>query len=256
MILNKWLPLAVPILAWLSLEAVLLRPDLVYVSAVFVLLLQFFAARQFTLKAARDSRWWQAMILPASLSAALLAFATLLPQPGLVHLLFLANAVFLYLYWRNLYYYLIDTENYRSQSLENLAAYGNFVSIYFLASFIYGLQVFINADTWLLMILLLGFVFLSAYQVLWSNGVLSHQAWPYILIVCVLMLETAWALSFMTLSYYILGLVVAVVFYMAMGLIRFYLRGSLSPKAIRLYLISGFVSILVVLFTANWISHN
>jgi len=65
----------------------------------------------------------------------------------------------------------------------------------------------------------------------------------------------AWAASFTSLSFYILGLILAVCYYILIGLIRFYLLGRLTRQTIKLYLIFGLSSIFLVLLTAKWIAY-
>jgi len=73
------------------------------------------------------------------------------------------------------------------------------------------------------------------------------------LLVCLVLVELAWSISFLTLSYYILGLILAICYYILIGLVRFYLLGTLDKKIAKLYLIYGFGALLIVLLTSRWI---
>ena len=67
------------------------------------------------------------------------------------------------------------------------------------------------------------------------------------------LIEIAWSLSFWPLSYYILGLVMAIFYYIIIGIVRFYLLNELDRKIIKLYLVFGFLGITLVLLTARWL---
>ena len=253
---NNWIPAAVAILSGLAMQMFFFSPGLIFVAAVAIALLQFFAARQFCLAAAGSERWYRLIILPLVFSAGLIMFVTMLFSRFLVQFLFAVNVAFLYLYWRNIFRHEASSSRWRRTAMLNISAYGNFTAYYFLASAIYGLQVFISADTWVLMLIMLAATLLMAYQSAWANGIASTAAWPYILILSVVLLQISWSTSFLTLSYYILGLIAAISYYIAMGLTRLHLLGSLNKKTVGIYLASGFGSILAVLLTSNWISHN
>jgi len=63
----------------------------------------------------------------------------------------------------------------------------------------------------------------------------------------------AWSVSFLTLSYYVLGLIVAICYYVLIGLVKAYLLDNLSAKTVKWYLIFGFLALILVLLTARWI---
>ena len=50
-----------------------------------------------------------------------------------------------------------------------------------------------------------------------------------------------------------MGLILALCYYMLVGLVRFYLLGSINPRIVRLYLLFGFACMAAVLLTARWI---
>ena len=225
---------------------------MIYISTAIILASFAFTARQFVIASNKAEKWWNYFILPALFSLNLIVFSTMVSDTFLLQVLFVLNLVFLYMYFRSIFYYLTEHSKYKEHSMENFSSFINFLSVYFLASGIYGLQSFLNAPIWLLMIIFLAEICLIIYQVMWANKINLKMGFFYIIIAGLTMLELAWSISFLTLSYYILGLIVVVCYYILIGMIRFYLLGTLTATQIKQYLIFGFSSILVVLFTARW----
>lgn len=250
---NRFLPLIIPGVVFLFLELFYFYPKLIYVSLVFVLLLFLFAARQFVLSSEKEEKSWNILILPSVFTINLVMFSTLVSSKFFIQFLFFLCVVFLYYCFRTFYFYLIKTGSYKKYSLENISSYGNFLAFYFLASSVYGLQSFLNAPLWLLMLFLLVFIALIVYQTIWVNQINLKEGMFFLLLIDLILLELAWSISFLTLSYYILGLVLTISYYILIGLIRFYLLGILNRRHVKLYLVFGFSSILFVLLTARWL---
>jgi len=229
---------------------------LVYVALVLFILAVFFTCRQFAIASQHSEKWWDLAILPIIFFIGIIGLSILLPSASLVQFLFAVCVIFQYLYFRSVYSYLFKPKKYRFGTLENLSSYGNFLAFYFIASTIYGLQVFVNFDVWLLVLILVFFTALIVYQVLWVNKIERKRSILFILLACLILAEIAWAASFLTLSFYILGLLTAICYYILIGLTRFYLLNKLDAKVIKYYLIFGFGSLLIVMLTAKWISTN
>lgn len=253
---NRFLPLIVPLITLLLLEVYRFHPRLLYVVVILVILLFFFTARQFILASKKKEKWLNYFLLPALFFGGLTLFSTMIPSKFLVQSLFVINTLFIYFYFRAIYHLLSGSTKYGNNVLQNLSSYGNFLAVYFVASSVYGLQVFLGVQTWLLMVVLLFVIMSVVYQVLWANGIDIRKGYLYALIMCLVLVEIAWSASFLTLSFYILGLIFAICYYILIGLIRFYLLGRLTKSLIKIYLIFGFSSILVVLLTANWVSFD
>ena len=253
---NRLLPIIAPLFVLVNEEIFFYFPKMIYVIAVLNTLIYFFVIRQFIRASKRKENWLNFLILPVLFLIGSMFFSSMVSSKWLVQLLFILNAGFAYLYFRTVYRFLIDIKEYQADGLENISSYGNFLSFYFIASAIYGLQVFLNINIWILMIALLLAILVIIYQVFWANRIDVNARFFYMLIIGLILVEMAWAASFMTLSFYILGLVLAVCYYMIIGLTRFYLLNTLSRSIIKSYLIFGFSSILLVLLTSNWISFN
>lgn len=250
---NRFLPLLVVVFVAALSEIFFFWPQMIYVILVLAILLFFFVARQFTKASSENESWWNYLILPAFFFSSLIVFSAMIPNRFLVQLLFILNIIFLYIYFRTIYYCLIKTDYYRDYSMENLSAYGNFLTFYFISSAVYGFQSFLNISVWFLIIIMLVATGLIVYQVMWINKIDIQIGFFYILLICLVIAELVWAASFLPLSFYILGLFLSICYYMLIGLAKFYLLAKLEKKVIKLYLGFGFFSILIVLFTSRWL---
>jgi hypothetical protein len=226
---------------------------MIYVVSVILCLLFFFTIRQFILESKSQENIGNYMLLPMIFTLAIIIFSTLMPFPFLIQILLFFNYLFLNFYFRSIFRFLLKKSHYQNNSLENFSSYGNFFSIYLISSALYGFQSFLGADVWLIIIFLLSVITLIIYQVLWANKILTKQSLLYIIILPLIYIEFAWSISFLSLSFYILGLILAIAYYIGIGLTKFYLIGKLNSQILKMYLIFGFVSLFAVLVTSRWI---
>lgn len=249
---NRFLPLVIPILILSFAEIYFFKNSLIYAVAIICLLLLFFAVRQFLIAGNSSDAWYNYFICPGLLIAGTISFSTLVTSKLFVQFLFFGLMVLLYSYLRTLYVYLVNFNLRQKESLENFSAYGNFLSFYFITSTLYGIRSFLNFSVWPLMLILLVVTALIIYQSLWINGVKLKISSFYTLLLSLVITELAWTATFLTLSFYILGLIVTICYYILIGLTRFYLKGELDNKVIKLYLIFGLCSMFIVLLSARW----
>lgn len=230
-----------------------IRPYYAFIFLAILVFLYAFTVYRFIAETVRIKRWWNFIILPSCFSISIVAFMVLNSSTTLVWILFLLNFIFIYIYFRTIF----DVINFKEKkdylALENMSSYGNFLSVYFFGAAIYGLQSFLNLPVYFLMILFFTFITLVVYQVIWANRIESSKSRLFIVLVCMVMLQLAWSISFLTLSYYMLGLVLAIYYYVLIGIVRFYLRGKLDMKIVKLYIFFGAFSMLSVLLTATWL---
>lgn len=251
--LNRFLPLAIPLLVFFADEIYYFYPKLIYVVAVLSVLLIFFAIWQFSCQSEIDKKWWNYLILPAVMSTSVMAYSVFLSGKLSIQLLFIFNLVFLYLYFRHVYYYLLNPAAYAVFSIENLSSYVNWLTFFFLAATIYGLESFLNLPTSWLMLVMLGTTALIIYQIIWAYKIELKAGLPYILISCLILTELSWSISFLPFNYNISGLALAICYYVIIGLVKNHLLDKLDSKKVKIYLILGSVSLFLILFTAKWL---
>ncbi len=250
---NRFLPLLAPIFAFIFLEFYFFWPKMVFVFSLFFYLLIFFSIRQFIKKSSQEENLFNFFIFPLVSFASVVAFSALLTNKFLVHSIFLLEFILIFIYFRSIYYKLLNINKYVKGHLENFSSYANFISFYFLSSAIYGYQVYLGINFSVLSLFFLLVSFLIIYQVFWINNLYSKENIFFIFLIVFCLLEMSWVISFMSLSYYISGLLLSVCYYIIIGLSRFFLLNKINKKIIRSYLVFGFLSIIIVLLTARWI---
>ncbi|MCK5416507.1 hypothetical protein KAI92_03710 [Candidatus Parcubacteria bacterium] len=249
----RFLPLLIPIIIGFLFELFYWKPKLIYYILILIVFLFYYTIRKFLKFSKVKESLIGLLVLPVYFTIGLVVFSTMVSNKVLVQFLFFINIVFLYFYFLSIYNYLLNVDKYKKGSLENFSSHGNFLSIFFIASSVYGLQSLVGISIVKLFFVLLLALLSIVYQVVWANKIDKRIGGMYILIACLVMIELAWALSFLTLSFYVLGLILAIYYYTLIGLVRFYLLGDFRKQIVKLYLIFGLSSIIVVLLTSRWI---
>jgi len=250
---NKFLTLIVPVLVYVLEEIYFLYPQKVYVILVLIFLSFFFLTRQYSLEGGGEEKFYNLMILPTLFTFGLIVFSFYVSSKIFIHFSFVVNLVFLYFYFRTIYYYLIKKEGYITGAMENLSAYGNFLTFFFFSSFFYATQKYLGINIWKLVAFVMIISFLIMYQIVWVNKIDKRIGLFYIFLIGLIIVELAWSISFLTLNFYVLGLLLAINFYILVGLTRFYFMGRFNAKIVKMYLVYGLFSILTVLLSARWI---
>jgi hypothetical protein len=236
-----------PLLNFFLFEAFFFRPKLFYIALIVSSLLIMLAVRKITGKKINQRDFWNFSILPLLFSGVIAAYSLIITNHPFIHLLFILNLLSSLYYLKNIY------QGERSEFLENFSSYGNFLIAFFSFSAIYGLKTFLNVPIWILIIAAAAVIILIIYQIFWANGVAVKANIFFIFIACLILTQLAWALYFLPFSYNVLGLILAICYYMQIGLIKLCLSQKLTIRNIKLYLISGLSGIFLILLTAKWI---
>ncbi len=248
----RFLPLLTPLISLFLLELFYFKYKLIYLSVFLLFILFYFTVDNFLKYSKVKESLLGLLLLPTYYTIGLVSFSVMISDGRLVQFLFLLNVLFLHFYFLIIYNYLINCEKYKQGTLENFSSHGNFIAMYFIASSVYGLQSLVNFSVVLLILVLLIFLVAVVHQVFWVNKIKNKTGQIYIFISILVIMQLAVALWFLTLSFYILGLLLAIYYYTLIGLIRFYLLGDFRRNIVKLYFILGFSSILIVLLTARW----
>ncbi|MDO9399199.1 MAG: hypothetical protein Q7T79_00715 [bacterium] len=252
---NYLLPLLTPLIVFVFLEIFFGYPKMIYIILVLINLIIFFTVWRLTKASKIDKQWWNFLILPALMSSMVIAYSIFLNNNNkiLIQLLFIASIIFLYFYLYCVYYYLIRPQSYKTFSIENISSYGNLLTFFLTASTIYGLQSFLNLPIWILEIIMSVIIFLIVYQIIWANKIDFKKGLPYILVCCLILIEFSWSISFLPFNYNIAGLILTIGYYILASLMKDHLLDKLNKKAIKIYLSIGLISLLLILFTAQWL---
>lgn len=240
-----------PIITLLLLELFFFYPKFFYISLILVNLLIVISIKKITNPKTSLVNMLNSLILPILFSTSLMIYSILLTSKFFIHFLFIVNFFFIYYYLKNIY--LKGRESSEAIGFfENVSSYGNFLTLFFTFSAIYGMKSFLNTPIWPLVLIMAIIVLLVIYESLWTNRLKTNKNIIYIFLICLILTQIAWSIYFLPLNYNTLGLTLAICYYILIGVVRFFLRKTLDKKTIKLYLIFGLLSIVLIFLTASW----
>jgi hypothetical protein len=175
------------------------------------------------------------------------AYSLMTPAMVVRQVIFVLTAIFIFLYLRN-----IGKED-KGVSVENIFSYASFLLVFFAFSFFYGLKVFLGIPMLYLVGLMMVLIILVLLDVFWANRIPARSSLVYVFLVSLLITQLSWSLYFLSLPYVFSGLILAIFYYIVIGIVKPFLRGSLTKKTVKVYLICGFSGIVVALFSAQWL---
>ncbi|MFA6553625.1 MAG: hypothetical protein WCT27_04315 [Patescibacteria group bacterium] len=181
-----------------------------------------------------------------------LIFFSLIDHP-LVRVIFLILVTIGYfMELDNLYIYLYETEKYQPYALENVHGYVNLTSLYLLVSSLYGLLLYFNWPSWIVIIFVFFLTVFFAWRTLISYKVDKSKSRIYIFISGLLLAESALIVNFLPTSYLFNGLVLAIIYYFLINFLRDYLRDMLDKKALVKYSVISGSAMLISILTTRW----
>lgn len=251
--LARLLVIILPLLTWLLGQAYLIWPEFFYISfllAVIAVLVVVFYLRQ----AGPKLPWYLPAILPLIFLFSISVYISICTNQWLIQGLLVVLLVFQFNYFKSLYYFWNRPDLYSDEDMKITRAYGAFLSVFWLAANIYGLQSLLNFEVWPMLLIFIVLVFALVYANLQSENYHIKTVWPFTTLITLVVSEATWVFVFLPLNYNVSGLVIAIVFYLSRNLVYIYLQGALTPKKIKLYLITSFAGLAILLFTAKWLN--
>jgi Protein of unknown function (DUF5656) len=236
-----------PLLNFILFEAFFFRAGLFYGALLFSDILLAIAVQRLTGKKISSREFWNLTIFPLLFSSSLAAYSLLIVSHAVIQLLFLVNLLFNFLYLKNI------SRDAQGDFLENISSYGNLLTVFFCFSLIFGLESFLGISIWILILCSAAAVILVFYQIFWANKIRSENNPAYIILAGLLLTELAWAIYFLPFNYNVLGLLAAICYYLLIGFIKLSMADKLTGRNIKLYLVSGFAFLILILLTAKWV---
>jgi len=252
---NRLLPLLAPFVVLIGLETLLVNHQLIYGVVLIVNIVMVWVIWRLTKSSSVNKEWWHFSIMPVVYFSSVVMYTTLLRLEDvyLIQILYFISATILYFYFRFCYYYLLRPIAYKVSSIENLSSYANFISFYFIAASLYGFQAFLKMSSWPLLAGLATACILMIYQLFWASKISFKASATYIFVISACLLELAWALSFWPLNYHVVGLSLAIGYYILANLSRFSLIGQMDSQKIKYNLWFAGLSLLMLWLTARWL---
>jgi len=200
-----------------------------------------------------NKRYFDFLITPFVLFLSNVALLMFIESLWLYRLILVIGAVFLYLYLDQLLNYFYFSRRYQPYTLENFSFYINVLSVFFISATLFGGLIFLHFNIFILAFISLVFYFLLTYQVFWVNKISWSKSYLFSFIIPLVLAELLIAISYLPTSFYVNGFLVAVFFYLMIGLSRLFLQENLLKKNILSHIIISLLAIIVILLTAQWI---
>jgi len=252
---QRFIPLVIPLVAWLGSQIYLVRPEFFYIVLALVTLLIILSVRYLTLKN-RDG-WLLYAISPVLVFLGLASYITIIIGNFWIQTVLLAAAWYLFSYFKGLYLYINAEEGEIIDSqlaqLENLLIAGGFLVVFSTTGFWFGLPAFVS---WLplyslpvvAIVILLLFVQFSLFS---PNR--DRPLGTTALLIVILLTESAWAFSLLPLHFNILAMFMAISYYFGFTILRLKWSGSLDWRSLKIPLLLSSLAMLSLFLTARWL---
>jgi hypothetical protein len=246
---SKLLVLLTPASLFVLFQFLIFKPSWLYFVLFFCIAIFLTTAFIFLKESKQKKDQFILFLLPIFFSLSILSYITI-SSKFTNQILVVINFVFIYFLLRNFYYYFFKIKN--NLNFENFFSYGNLLTVFFVSASAFGIKYFLNTPTWIIILSLIPIFALILYSVVWVNKINIRDSLIFILLGVIVLTEILWTISFLPFNYNTLGLILAICYYVYIGVVRFFLKiGESEKMTIKLYLIFGFISILFIILTSK-----
>jgi len=225
--------------------------SIVYFSIFILSFLIFFTSWFIVREKINIRQWSKFLFFPWIFFISITSYVFILSDVYFIYFLLFLNSLLLFFYFRNIFFYIIRSDLYKDGALSNISSYGGFLIVFFIGSFSYGAQTFLNLSKWpLLIILFFIFLFLFDY-IFWINNI-SRKELKYLpIVLSIALLEVAYSLFWLPFAYNTLGLILAIFYYLISESIKAFLNQKLDKRRLKIYLFIAISSVFLILFTSR-----
>ena len=248
---NKHIIFITPIILWLLSQLFLFDSRFFYIAITLGFLLLVFSFKKME-KSRRDRNWPLFLFFPALFFLSVSLYITLIPNFYWIQTILILSAWFNFAYIKNLYYHFNYNASGREEKLDTLMIEGGFLSVFALASSVYGLPVFLGWSVWPLLLI---FTILTAPLFFQSfvRGTMDIKGnWPFFLASILILAELSLVVYFLPLSFNILGFFVAIFYYLLSLVLRVVLKGDFSGRSLKFPFGFSLLIVLILLLTSRW----
>lgn len=237
-------------LIFLTLEIFLFRPEWLFFIAfilVFFIFLGMLVPKQRLLG---GKEFWNFIPGPIIFLWSAVLLLLFFENVFFKHFFILGVSVYIIFYFENLFYYLIADKEEGEESFLRATNMMNVVSVFFLASGLYGIKTFIHLPIWILLIVF--FIFSSGliYVSLWIiNQKFRKIIWE-VFIPALIISEIFLVIHFLPIGFYAAGASVGIIYYSMAGILINFLKKDEIPY--KRYLVTGLILLIMVVLTARW----
>lgn len=250
-ILRRFILLLIPILWIIGFE--LLKRDLNYWLPIAIFLsVQLIITIAFICKFKFNGNFWHFLILPIFFELASWLLIIFMTSAIVYYVVVIFTAFALYSLLRQYYQYFHLPFRYQPYSLESLSLYLSLLSVFFVVTASFGGLILIQLSVGYIVLVLLPLIILVTYQFFWMHKIDLAKNWLFVLIITLILAELFVSVAYLPTSYYVNSFVLTVAYYLMLGMSKSYLSHHDDRNTTIGYIVIGVVTLLIVLFTAQW----
>jgi hypothetical protein len=223
------------------------------VSFGFLLLLPILLFSRLCQWQVRSFQFWYLVGTPIMFLLAAFGFLLLLEDPTARFALVGLVSSLLFVFGELVFAYIHLPPSYQPYSIEHLSLPMNVLSVFFLASLAFGTNTLLQISLPLLCLAFAIAVMFVVYGTLWVSKVSVAQAVPYALAGTLLATQLFAVLSFLPTGFYTNATLLALYFYVFLGMTRAQSLEKLSRSVARRYVSFGVLLAIIILGTARWV---
>ncbi|NQV12177.1 hypothetical protein HQ524_02350 [Candidatus Uhrbacteria bacterium] len=197
--------------------------------------------------------WWHVAVTPALFVVSAVAFMLFVESSWLLIAIPIVTGVFTFFFAEHLFRFVHLPSLYQPYALEHTSLVLHVASMFFLSTAFYGLQTFLQTQSWLLAIFFFAFSGMMVYETLWVSKIRDSKAIRVAVIGGLMLTELFVVFSFLPTSFFVNAAASTLVFYVFLGIMRASFLQRLSKVVLKRYAIAGSVLLLLLFVTARWV---
>jgi len=196
--------------------------------------------------------FWNFFILPCLLTLAGFGFLLFIGGGAITYIFAAIMALADFLLIRQYFIFNFVPNQYQPYSLENLSAYLTVFCAYFLFSVFFGSLILLQYGFIVLAAIFMPLIAALFYNYFWINKIEFAKSRLFLMIIVLIILELALAVSYLPTNYYVDAFILTVASYLMLSLSRQFLLGVLTNRQSQYYIIVAILALLIVMLTAKW----
>ncbi|KKR56118.1 hypothetical protein A2332_01120 [Candidatus Uhrbacteria bacterium RIFOXYB2_FULL_41_18] len=163
------------------------------------------------------------------------------------------STLMLFFFVEHLFHYIHLPARYQAYTLEHLSLVIDILTVYFISSAGFGLRMFLHIPLWMIALVFTVCAFFVILNMLWVSKVETEMAKPYAIAGAILAMEIFVVISFLPTGFYVNAAILAIFFYLFLGLTRAHFLDALTHRLVRHYLLIASLLFFLVVGTAQWL---
>lgn len=228
------------------------NPSLIYLFcllSIFLVLVTIFSF----VKMKNIKEFFMFIITPALLIVSEFALVLFFESIWLIIIVPIIFNSFLGIFLENIYLRFYKAEKFQDYTFGNISGFLNIFIMFSFSTALYGFIRFLGFEVWVASLAVLSITILTTLQNIWMiHYHFIEKGLVYIYVIPLIILEIFWIMNFLPSSIYVNGFIIAVIYYICIGLAKNQLLGIADKNIFIRYLAIGCIAIAIVFMTAKW----